>query len=191
MIPADANAPCAGKWELFESPSYRDHRDAASICARCHIFLECKVELEAARGGPNQFLYTGTWAGERFTNRGGKLDPTGRDASTAALHEYRARKAAGNLPERVSRFLDDALVIVGAGRGISLGALKAHDRRPEFVSARRVAYTACMLLGDTAIGIARAAERRHDTIRHALKSTTVAETDEAEQVAAKLRAVAA
>ena len=59
-------APCAGKWELFDSTDLPDHVQARRLCATCPMIAACEQRLEDAQAqqtyhgcGPQ-----GTWAGK-------------------------------------------------------------------------------------------------------------------------------
>lgn len=59
-------AACAGKWELFDSTDFFDHRQARRICISCPLIEQCRATLRDTRAraldaanGPR-----GTWAGE-------------------------------------------------------------------------------------------------------------------------------
>lgn len=74
---SDAVIPlCAGRWELFNSTHFADHKRAAEFCAVCPMRRECNETLLAAqREKPipgAKYGPSGTWAGKLLNPRQGK-----------------------------------------------------------------------------------------------------------------------
>jgi hypothetical protein len=84
-VSAFEDAPCVGRWWLFESTDYWDHQEAAAECARCPAIEACGALLRevqadispamrAAGGGAS-----GTWAGQLVTVAEPKRPQCGED----------------------------------------------------------------------------------------------------------------
>ena len=59
-------APCAGRWEMFDSTDVTDHRQARALCSTCPMLTHCRSELEAATADAHEGVKygpRGTWAG--------------------------------------------------------------------------------------------------------------------------------
>lgn len=64
MLPENTAAPCAGKWELFDSVDAADHAEAKALCDICPHILACARELGLVKQGAGIYGHPeGTWAG--------------------------------------------------------------------------------------------------------------------------------
>lgn len=87
-------APCAGKWELFDSTHPVDHLEAREYCLRCPLLEKCRTELEAATRDAYSADYgpCGTWAGQvvgrsvRSASRVGEEEAAFDTATALAAH---------------------------------------------------------------------------------------------------------
>lgn len=53
------DAPCVGRWEIFDAPNARAAREAQLLCAGCPVALECRALSEEQSAEA-----VGVWAGE-------------------------------------------------------------------------------------------------------------------------------
>lgn len=62
-------APCAGKWDLFDSTDPVDHIEAANYCRTCPIIAACRDALATTQTDQHsRYGAQGTWAGRLYVD---------------------------------------------------------------------------------------------------------------------------
>lgn len=93
-IPADAEAKCGGRYELFDSVQTEDHFEARALCRQCPVLAACdRLRREVAESAYSTYGPRGTWAGKLY---GAPYRPasTACDDLEERYTEDEARKAA-------------------------------------------------------------------------------------------------